>query len=111
LKPCTKRSDGHGVAFGSTGITFVPVEGKKIVVVMDEGKFNRLSLEQRAKIVWENGEFVDSVMYNQYCLMLYSVNRHFVELFLDLETHHIVWISLANEYDLAKYLQGVQIEV
>ena len=81
------------------------------MVVMDEGKFNRLSLEQRAKIVWENGEFVDSVMYNQYCLMLYSVNRHFVELFLDLETHHIVWISLANEYDLAKYLQGVQIEV
>jgi hypothetical protein len=39
------------------------------------------------------------------------VNRDFVELFLDLEMHHIVWISLANEYDLAKYLQGVQIEV
>lgn len=78
---------------------------------MEEGKFNRLTLEQRAQIVWRDGQFVDSVMYNQYCLMLYSVDRHFVELFLDLETHHIVWISLASEYDLAKYLRGVDLEV
>lgn len=78
---------------------------------MEEGKFNRLSLAERASIVWRQGQFVDSVIYNNYCLMLYSVNRQFIELYLDLKTHSIVWISLANEYDLAKYLEDVRIEV
>jgi len=78
---------------------------------MDEGKFNRLSLAERANIVWCQGTFVDSVMCNHYCLMLYSVNRQFVELYVDLRTHTIVWISPANEYDLTKYLDGIRIEV
>ncbi len=78
---------------------------------MDEGKFNRLSLTDRAGIVWRKGQFVDSLIYNNYCLMLYSVNRQFVELYLDLKSHSIVWISLANEYDLAKYLDDIRIEV
>jgi hypothetical protein len=78
---------------------------------MDESKFNRLSFAERAGIVWRHGQFVDSVMFNNYCLMLYSVNRQFVELYLDLKTHSIVWISLANEHDLAKYLEHVRIEV
>jgi hypothetical protein len=80
-------------------------------IPMDEARFNRLSLTDRAGIVWKEGKFVDSVIYNNYCLMLYSVNRQFVELFLDLKTHSIVWISLANEYDLAKYLDDIKIEV
>lgn len=78
---------------------------------MDEGTFNRLSLTDRANIVWRQGEFVDSVIRNNYCLMLYSINRQFVELYIDLHTHTIIWISLANEHDLAKYLDGIQIEV
>lgn len=78
---------------------------------MDEGKFNRLSLGERATIVWKKGKFVDSAICNSYCLMLYSVDREFVELFLDLKTHSIVWISLANDFDLAKYLEDINIEV
>lgn len=78
---------------------------------MDEVKFNRLSLSDRAGIVWRHGKFVDSVIYNNYCLMLYSVNRQFIELYLDLKTHSIVWISVANEYDLTKYLDDFKIEV
>ena len=78
---------------------------------MDEVKFNRLSLSDRAGIVWRQGQFVDSVIYNNYCLMLYSVNCQFIELYLDLKTHSIVWISVANEYDLAKYLDDIKIEV
>ena len=78
---------------------------------VEEGKFNRLSLMQRADLVWEKGTFVDSVMYNNYCLMLYSLNHQFVELFLELKTQNIVWISIANEYDLAKYLPDISIGV
>ena len=78
---------------------------------MENGKFDRLSLHERANLVWLRGQFVDSVIYNNYCLLLYSVNRQFVELYIDLRTHNIVWISLANEYDLAKYLDGIQLEV
>lgn len=81
------------------------------VYVMEEGKFNRLSLCERANLVWRNGKFVDSVICNNYCLMLYSVNRQFIELYIDLQENNIVWISLANEFDLAKYLAGIEIEV
>ena len=78
---------------------------------MEEGKFNRLSLTERAHLVWEKGQFVDSVMYNNYCLMLYTINHQFVELYLDLSSQSIVWISLANEFDLEKYLDHIDIEV
>lgn len=78
---------------------------------MDEEKFNRLSLGERANIVWTKGKFVDSVICNNYYLMLYSVDRQFIELCLDLKTHSIVWISLANEFELAKYLDSIQIQV
>lgn len=78
---------------------------------MDPARFNRLTLTERAHVVWEKGQFVDSVLYKNYCLMLYSVNREFVELCLDLHSQSIVWISLASEYDLAKYLSRIHIEV
>lgn len=78
---------------------------------MEAVKFNRLPLSERANQVWEKGTFVDSVMYQDYCVMLYSVNRQFVELVMDLKTTSIVWISMANEYDLAKYLQDLHFEV
>ncbi|MEX2232829.1 MAG: hypothetical protein WD824_11750 [Cyclobacteriaceae bacterium] len=81
------------------------------IFVMDEEKFKRLSLADRANLVWTKGKFVDSVLYNNYCVMLYSVKSQFVELTLDLQTHTIVWITLANEYDLNKYLENISIEV
>lgn len=90
------------------GTIFIPFRKN---LRMEEGKFNRLSLGERAGIVWRQGIFVDSVMYNNYCLMLYSVNRQFVEIYFDLKSQSIVWISLANEYDLAKYLEEIEIEV
>jgi hypothetical protein len=78
---------------------------------MDEGTFNRLSLAERANVVWEKGAFVDSILFNNYLLMLYSINRQFVELSYDVKGGNIVWITLANEYDLAKYLDSIQIAV
>ncbi|MEX1241785.1 MAG: hypothetical protein WEB30_18830 [Cyclobacteriaceae bacterium] len=81
------------------------------IIPMDEGKFNILSMNERANIVWRQGEFLDSVIYGNYCLMLYSVKRQFVEMYIDLKSHSIVSISLANEYDLTKYLDGIQLEV
>ena len=78
---------------------------------MNEARFNRLSLAERGDMVWKHGEFVDSVICNNYCLMLYNLDDKFVELYLDLDSKNIVWISLANEYDLEKYLTHVHIEM
>lgn len=78
---------------------------------MEEAKFNRLSIAERASLVWQRGQFADSIICNNYCLMLYSLNRQFVELYFDLKTQSIVCISLANEHDLAKYLEDIHIEV
>lgn len=81
------------------------------MMIMDEAKFNRLSLTERTELLWEEGTFVDSVLYNDYCLMLYSINRQFVELYVDLKAQSIAWVSLANEFDLMKYLNDIRIEV
>jgi hypothetical protein len=78
---------------------------------MEEGKFNRLSLDDRAKLLWEHGYFVESITYYNYCLILYSLNRQFVELFYDRSSQTILWISLANEYDMKKYLNKIEIPV
>jgi hypothetical protein len=78
---------------------------------VEEERFNRLPLADRADWVWAKGEFVDSVLYNNYCVMLYSVGNQFVEMFMDLKNCSIVWISFANEYDLAKYLNDIHISV
>ena len=78
---------------------------------MEEGKFNRLSLAERADLVWRDGTFADSLLCNNYCLMLYSLNRQFVEVYVDLLSQSIVSINLANEYDLSKYLEDIHISV
>ena len=78
---------------------------------MDPGKFERLTLTERAELVWTHGAFVDSIMFNNYCLMLYSVKDQFVELYLDLHSKNIVLISLASEIDLEKFLTDIHIHV
>lgn len=78
---------------------------------MEEGKFNRLSLAEQADIVWQQGQFVDSVIRKHYCFMLYTVKHQFVELYLDLQSQTILWISVANEHDLEKYLANINIGV
>jgi len=78
---------------------------------MEESKFNSMSLAERSDVVWQQGQFVDSVMCNDCCLMLYSVKRQFVELCLDLKAQAIVRISLVNDPDLSKYIDDIQIEV
>lgn len=78
---------------------------------MDEGSFSRLSLSHRADVLWQQGVFVDSVLLSHYLLMLYSVNGQFVEMSYDVSEGNIVWISVANEHDLDKYLEGINIGV
>jgi hypothetical protein len=78
---------------------------------MDEGKFNRLSLADRADMVREQGTFVHAVTFKNYCLMLYSINDQFIELSYDRKAGSILWISLANQYDLSKYLADVHLPV
>lgn len=78
---------------------------------MDEGTFNRLSLGERADLLWDKGVFVDSILINHYLLMLYSVNHQFFELSYDVKAAGIVWITHANEYDLEKYLDHIDIAV
>lgn len=92
----------------SKGMRFYTV---RKIILMDEAKFNRLSLTERTELLWEKGTFVDSILYNDYCLMLYSLNRQFVELYVDLKSQSIAWVSLANEFDLMKYLNDIRIEV
>lgn len=78
---------------------------------MDEGKFNRLSLPDRANLIWEEGIFIHSVTFENYCLMLYSISDQFIELSYDIRANTILWISVANQYDLSKYLADIELPV
>src|SRR5688572_12244635 len=78
-------------------------------MVMDE--FNTLSLNDRVYILMEKGNFLESFAYHNYYILLYSLGTHFIELFYDKSTSQIVWILEANENDLNKYLNQIELKL
>jgi len=75
----------------------------------NELDFDKLTLDQRAAIVWSNGTFVDALMYFDQTISLYSVNTDFVEVWSDPRDHHITRIFRATEDRLSKFLGSVNL--
>jgi hypothetical protein len=77
-------------------------------VEMDE--FNKL-LNERVYKLLEEGDFIESQTHCNYCTLLYSVKKDFIELLYDKSTGNILWVGVANEYDLQKYLDKIVLEI
>lgn len=79
---------------------------------MDEKQFERLSLDNKARIVWENGKFVESInSYYHYRINLYSLHHRFIEVYYHRSDDQIVKISMAGDKDLKKYLSRIVLNI
>lgn len=79
---------------------------------MEEQQFQRLSLDNKAKILWENGKFVESInSYYNYRINLYALHNKFVEVYYHKGEEAIVKITMASERDLKKYLLRIILDI
>jgi hypothetical protein len=72
--------------------------------------FNKL-LNERVHKLLEEGDFIDSQTHCNYCTLLYSLKKDFIELLYDKSTGNILWVGVANDYDLKKYLDKIEINL
>ena len=73
-------------------------------------ELNRL-LKDRFNEIWINGRFIASHIHYNYLSILYSLDKDFIELIYDKSSGKIIWISIADEGDLQKYLDEVDIDL
>jgi hypothetical protein len=69
--------------------------------------FENSSLEEKAKFVWENAVYVESVEYYRAKVNLYSIGKEFIEVFYSPVTNDIIRIVFADEHSLKKYLSKI----
>ena len=66
--------------------------------------FNKLSLEDRQKTVWEQGVFLDNYITEDICINCYAIDKFFVEVVYDGEQNVITEIrSFKTGHLLDKY--------
>ena len=71
--------------------------------------FDNSSLEDKAKFVWENALFIESILHYNQRINLYSLNKEFIEVYYQPFTNDIVRISFATEQDLKKYISAIKL--
>lgn len=74
---------------------------------MKTTQFNKLTLVDRAWLVYEFGEFLMSIEHYDYRINLYALNDQLIELFQNIDTRQIERIQLASYDGLDKYLTRI----
>lgn len=70
-----------------------------------------LSLNDRAEVLWDQGNYLETVVYYGYTLKLYSLSSFFVEVYYSPITQSIEKIEVAYEEDLKKYLGRIKLDI
>jgi hypothetical protein len=93
------------------GVRHYRVFSKKIF--MEKSEFEDLSLNEKARHVWLNGEYLETVHYEQYLVNIYHFskadNYGFAEVFYNPTADEIEKISLVEKLDLNKFLTRIDI--
>lgn len=78
---------------------------------MSGSEFNKLELNNRADLVWPDGEFIDHRIENDNTMaVLYRLDRFFVEVRFEIHSKDILSISaLENEGEWDKYLNNIDL--
>jgi hypothetical protein len=78
-----------------------------IFKLMDD--FESMPLDLRAQVVWNQATFIESIVYYNQRVNLYSLKKSFVEVFYDAQKNEISRITLATDQDLKKYIANIDL--
>lgn len=78
-----------------------------ILYPMDKIQFENLSLEDKAKLVWEEGTYVETLEYYNAKINLHSIGSVFIEVYYNVSTNEIEKISIADDVEMKKYLNNI----
>jgi hypothetical protein len=74
-------------------------------------EFNATPIDDRAKYLWENGRYIESLPgYYNHNINLYSLHNYYVEVYLEIGTNEIQLIHAVRTEDLQKYLGRIKID-
>jgi hypothetical protein len=76
-------------------------------MVMQQVKFNELPLTDKALLIAEFGNYLESIEFYDYWIHLYALHSHFIEIYYNIHTRQIDKISLVDYCDLDKYLNRI----
>lgn len=71
--------------------------------------FNDLPLSDRALLIAEFAQYLESMQYYNYWVHLYSMASHYIEVYFDPQTKQINNIKLIEYRELDKYLPQIRI--
>ena len=71
--------------------------------------FDNSSLEDKAKFVWDNAVFIESLDYYNCRIDLYALGKQFIEVYHSPNTNNIERITFAADHDLKKYTSGIDL--
>jgi hypothetical protein len=74
---------------------------------MRQVRFNELPITDKALLVAEFGNFLQSIEFYDYRVHLYALNSHFIEVYYNILTRQVERISLADYNELDKYLSRI----
>jgi len=72
-------------------------------------RFNNLEIAEKAWLLKEYGNYLLSLQHHKHIVLLYSLNQHFIEIFLDPSTRKVDKISAAEYKQLDKYLRQISL--
>jgi hypothetical protein len=70
-------------------------------------RFNELPLTDKALLIAEFGNYLESIEFYDYWIHLYALHSHFIEIYYNIHTRQIDKISLADYKSLDKYLNRI----
>jgi hypothetical protein len=73
--------------------------------------FDTLPIDLRAQIVWTRGRYVETIVYYNQRVNLYSIDEYFVEVFYNGEKNEVERITIATDQDIKKYIMNINLSV
>lgn len=86
-------------------------EPGKFREIMDRVSFNRLSVNDQACLLLDEGDLLATNCYYHYNILLYNYNNQFMELVYDNRAKQVLLVRVVNDNILQKYLDSIELEM
>ncbi len=85
----------------------VNLDGK----IMDKVRFNRLSVNDQACLLLDEGDLLATNCFYHYNILLYNYDNQFMELVYDNRVKQVLLVRVVNDNVLQKYLDSIELEM